>query len=938
MRTNAAAIGVLALLAAAPVPAADAPAALDRMGVSRGICVVLGDRGGALARELAEAGELTLLVHAPDPEAAAAAAREADAAGLYGTRIVVARGEASRIGLAGDVADAVVVAAGGQGQVPRDEMLRVLRPGGKALLGDQTLVKPAPEGTDAWSHHYHGPDNNPQSLDRLARAPYLTQFVARPRYGPCPQMAVAAGGRLFMAFGHVAWHRREEPWLNTLVAVDGCNGTIRWTRPLEPGLMVDRSTMIATPQALYLADDQSCQLLDPATGQPRGEITVPVDLAGGTFWKWMALDGGVLYALVGRDEKQDPVARWRRTAHGWPWGGISEGYNKGPYPWGFASNLFALHPGSGEVLWHHREREPIDSRALAMADGRLYACSFGRTIVCIDAKTGRTLWRRTAEDDPEVFQAIGPYRPGHGYVGGWKSTVYLKATAQALYIVGPQVHWLTALSAEDGRVLWTYKKKDLHVVVRPDALWAIGCQKSERDTARIHPLTGEVLATYPVHRRACTRSTGTADGILFRAHGGSTRLDVATGRPQFISPMRPSCHVGVVVAHGHLYWLPWVCDCNLQMFGLIGLGPAGRFEFGREATEADRLEQAEGVERVAAFPIGPRDWPAYRADNARSARTAATVPARAGLRWEFGGRTEPTAPVAAGGRVFLGAADGTVRALDAASGKTRWTAYTGGAVRYPPALAEGRALVGSGDGYAYAFEAASGRLLWRFRAAPAERRVPVYGRLLSTWPVASGVLVAEGTAYFAAGIHDFDGTHVYALDAATGRLRWQNNAAGHLDAFSRRGVACQGEMLLHEGRLYLAGGNAVSPAAFDAATGRCLSPPPKGNGTRAPRGRELALQASRVVARGQPLYSRFPVYDKSCQWPQATVEAANASLTLAEEGDRGRLVARERGGKVLWRHDLPAPPVRYGIAVTADGQAVVALRDGRVLCFGSPEE
>ena len=109
------------------------------------------------------------------------------------------------------MADAVVVLDGKPG-VPKAEILRVLRPEGKALVGGEVWTKPFPEGVDDWSHHYHGPDNNPQSRDQLARAPYLTQFIAEPRYAPAPQAAVASAGRLFMAFGHVAWHEREEPW------------------------------------------------------------------------------------------------------------------------------------------------------------------------------------------------------------------------------------------------------------------------------------------------------------------------------------------------------------------------------------------------------------------------------------------------------------------------------------------------------------------------------------------------------------------------------------------------------------------------------------------------------------------------------------------------------------------------------------------------------
>src|SRR5690606_37457236 len=120
-------------------------------------------------------------------------------------------------------------------------------------------------------------------------------------------------------------------------------------------------------------------------------------------------------------------------------------------------------------------------------------------------------------------------------------------------------------------------------------------------------------------------------------------------------------------------------------------------------------------------------------------------------------------PVAAAELVFVSGADGIVRALDAQTGQLRWSAYTGaGSIKYPPSIAYDRAYVGGGDGWVYCLEAATGRLLWRFRAAPEERMMPVYGTLTSTWPVGSGVLVHDGMVYAAAGISNFDGTHVYA--------------------------------------------------------------------------------------------------------------------------------------------------------------------------------
>ena len=157
--------------------------------------------------------------------------------------------------LADDLAD-VVLALGVK--LSDTEILRVLRPEGKGFVGARTLTKPFKKGTDEWTHPYHGPDNNPQSRDKLARAPYLTHFLAEPWYCPMPLLTVTSGGRLFKAFGHLAVKEREWPWLNTLIAQNAYNGAILWKRPLSEGFMIHRNTLIATPTTLYLADNRSC--------------------------------------------------------------------------------------------------------------------------------------------------------------------------------------------------------------------------------------------------------------------------------------------------------------------------------------------------------------------------------------------------------------------------------------------------------------------------------------------------------------------------------------------------------------------------------------------------------------------------------------------------------------------------------------------------------
>lgn len=898
---------------------------------ARGLQVLLEDKGCAQALELVKKAEVDVYVQFANEKDAQEAAVAAGA--FYGTRIYVGRGAASRIGLADNLADRVVAP-----DAPKAEVLRVLAPGGKGRIGAEEFAKPFPAGMDDWSHHYHAPDNNPQSKDALARGPFMTQFIAEPRYGPTPQAAVSSAGRLFVAFGHAAWHRREEHALNTLLALSAFNGGLLWKRPIKVGLMVDRSTMVATPDRLYVADDESCKVLDAATGELKDEIALPKDAAGGTFWKWMAIEDGVLYALVGQADPLDPVTKWGREAHGWPWTGISKGYNEKDYSWGFAKTLFAIDPKSKKVLWSHSEEKQIDSRALCMRGGRVYVSSFGKYLAALDAKSGKVAWRREAEKDTELFDAIGAYRPGHGYIEGWKSTAYVKATEKALYFAGPQTSWLSAVSTTDGSLLWKRQIKNLQLAVRDEGLFVIGAERTTGETKKLDPMTGEVLASYDISRRACTRVTGGADGLFFRAYDGTTRLDLGTGKPQWISPMRPSCQVGVIPANGHLYWIPWACDCNLQMFGLMGLAPAGGFKFGEPAVESERLEKF--ADAAADFAAAPADWPAYRADNKRSGRSEASVPDQVKLLWKFRPPTEvePTAPVAAGGLAFVSGIDGVVRAFDAATGTPKWTAHAGGAVRYPPAIAGGRALVGSGDGRTYAYEASSGKLLWRFRAAPVERRIPILGSLISTWPVGSGVLVEDGTAYFAAGMNCMDGTYVFALDAASGKIKWQNPTSGHLDEYSKTGVAVQGELLLNDGRLYLAGGNAASPGIYDVKDGRCSTRPPPGVQAIAPRGRELTLKDGNVSVSGQPLYSipDFPVFDKSVIWAPMIVTTKNARLSLVDKKEGGwTLVAQPLAdGPTLWEQPLPSVPQRWGLAVDAAGRIIVTLRSGEVLCFG----
>ncbi|MEA1950416.1 MAG: PQQ-binding-like beta-propeller repeat protein [Planctomycetota bacterium] len=961
-----------------------AAAMISKIDAAGGICVLLDAQPAGLALALSKQSELTIYLQLPGAQQTESTRRRLDDAGMLGTRIYVEQGDWARIHLADNLADVVIVPAKvAITTAHRDEMLRVLRPGGKLILADATIVKPLPDGTDDWSHPYHGPDNNPQSTDRIARAPYLTQFLAKPWYVPFPVVSVASGGKVFQAFGHIGYKERDWPWVNSLVAINGYNGTLLWKRSLQEGFNIHRNTIIATPEILYQADGKSCKLIDTATGKLVGQIVAPPD-ASGPAWKWMAMEDGVLYGLVGKPEHRDETVRGKRTRGGWPWKPMTSGYDKAEYPWGFGRTFFAIDPKTKKVLWTHSEKEPVDTRGVCMKGGRIYYYSPSKFMACLDARKGKPAWRTS---DEKLLEAIGKDYRAQDWRWGFSSTSYIKCSDEAVYLAGPQRTRMVAISAVDGRLLWQYPNGNFRLVLRDEGLYALGTIKPRPESKLFDPLSGKVLAELDCLRGNCTRVTGMVDCIFARGHlhGGTLRLSVPEHSAQRYAMMRPPCMDGVIAHGGMLYWGPWMCDCSLSLVGNICFAPVGDFDYQAKADTATRLEtNPDAPDKLQPFDVADEDWPTYRADNSRRGAAGVEIPKAVSVAWTSKSKTpvKAAAPITAGGLTFLSGSDGVVRAVDAKTGKPRWKAFTGGPIVYPPAIENGRLLVGSGDGWIYAFEAATGKRLWRFRAAPVERKIPVYGRLSSTWPVASGVLVDRGTVYAAAGIASHDGTHVYALDAPTGNIRWQNNTSSRLRGADQPvGVSVQGHLLLHKDRLYMAGGNVVSPAAYDIADGRCLSSPGKEWEAKSPRGRELFLVSDRVVAFDQLLYSpqkywqgRYfskplaqvdrgdvvvrgvggrvfraaPQKDKQKR-PEAIWDVKPlhrvAAMALgknavvvagpvtADENRHAVMALDVESGKTLWNHPLDQPPVSWGIALGREGRVNVALVDGKLICL-----
>ena len=248
---------------------------------------------------------------------------------------------------------------------------------------------------------------------------------------------------------------------------------------------------------------------------------------------------------------------------------------------------------------------------------------------------------------------------------------------------------------------------------------------------------------------------------------------------------------------------------------------------------------------ISSATVGASDWPQWRKDPARSAKTSESIKLPLAPVWIYKPHQAPRPAwredpycdfdyahkvVAAGGMVYFGStADDTLRALDAATGALKWRFTTGGPIRFSPVIHKGRVYVVSDDGYLYCLNAKTGGQHWRLRGGPSGEMLLGNGRMISNWPCRSGVLIDDDILYFTAGIWPTEGVFIYALDAESGREIWCNDTSGHINnklhvvggGSIGRGVAPQGYLAASKDLLLVPTGRLV-PAAFRKSDGRLL--------------------------------------------------------------------------------------------------------------------
>ena len=210
-----------------------------------------------------------------------------------------------------------------------------------------------------------------------------------------------------------------------------------------------------------------------------------------------------------------------------------------------------------------------------------------------------------------------------------------------------------------------------------------------------------------------------------------------------------------------------------------------------------------------------QDSPMFRGNLAHTGvYNAPGVPKFSKIKWKFqtGGQVI-SSPAVTNGTAYIASTDGNLYAVDLESGAQKWKLALGVRATASPAVDKGVIYLGTYSGRFYAVNEATGKLKWKF-FTEGERRFA--GKHLhgsepagETMPdpfdfYLSSPAVWNDTVYFGSG----DG-NVYALDTATGALKWKFHT----------GDVVHASPAISDGTLFIGSWDSYF-YALDAATGK----------------------------------------------------------------------------------------------------------------------
>ncbi|MCD6303552.1 MAG: PQQ-binding-like beta-propeller repeat protein, partial [Planctomycetes bacterium] len=636
MKRQVAVVLALVLVFGGAAPAESASNILKETHFTGGLIVQIGCGDGRLTSEL-YTGE-GCLVQGLDTSAELVAKARAyiSGKGLYG-KVTARTFDGTHLPYRANMVNVVVVTDADSG-VAKDEIMRVLAPGGVAYIAGRKMIKAYPAEMDDWPLYQHDPAGTMVGRDQLVAPPHGIHWMGLPKwlrnhdFMSSMHAMVATGGRVFYVIDEGLRRHIFLPSRWTLVARDAFNGTVLWKLalgdwyhhnwPLKSGPGQFPRRLAAGGGKVFVTSSQTSPLMavDAVTGK-----TIRT-YAGTKATEEIILSDGVLYLLVNPHRK--PVD-YRAVGTSYK----EIGRANSLWAWTPAEPpriVMAVDPETGGILWKHQAK--VAPLTLTVGPGKVFFAT-GSKAVALDRKTGKQLWQSGGlkiTKDPTGVATRAVY----------SDSVYLVAN-------GTKV---TAYATKDGKQIWTgsllhsshHCPNDMFVI--DGLVWSANTGTAQRAGTHLKAIdlrTGEVkkdfkaknLPVFPMHPR-CYPSRATTRYLITNGMGadfyriGAKTLDA-------FDYIRGSCVYGVMPCYGMLYKPPESCACYYQskLDYFCALSPDSAL---RNVVPEDRRLQkgpAYGKITPAGTASGKADWPMYRHDPARSGHCPFPLPTELHEQW-----------------------------------------------------------------------------------------------------------------------------------------------------------------------------------------------------------------------------------------------------------------------------------------------------------------
>jgi len=683
------------------------------------------------------------------------------------------------------------------------EILRVLVPGGVAMVGGRRTVKPVPEDLDDWQQTRYDHTNNGVSSDTVGPPRHLRWTSSPPHArsheeNSSTMAVVTAEGRIFYIQDEglmgISDPRLPSSW--KLVARDAYNGTPLWKldipewgwqvweqkkkQEIWPTKMAQRHQfpagmarrLIARGEQVFMTLGYTApvSVIDASSGE------VSRTLEQTEYTDEIVLVDDMLLALQRRVPAEDRNSKVEPVEN--------------------PSTIRAINVTSGKTAW--TLESPYIWQWSLISDGEqvFYYDGVNEMIHSVDLETGNPLWQ-VASGNQKINTAI--------YIG----LTFLVHDGILFYMGQEQ---LSAYDAATGELLWTAQGKgpsapvyhnQPSLFVSDGHLWIGGPagRGEEGDMMTGYDIrTGMAARTVepgcvitPGHHYRCFPPRATERYIIMPKRGAEF-IDLEGSNSMKHDWLRGACRFGYIPANNLFYVTPHPCFCypgvlinGFYAFASGSKQPAG--DSGQEPHPLVRGVAYSAADEARTRPVTTEPWPMYRHDHERSGGSGMDVPVDLTRLWEVNLGGKPVQPVVAGDRLYV--AERTtdrVVCLDRQSGRQIWEFTADAEVDSPPTFHRGLLLFGCTDGHLYCLDAGSGQIAWKFRVAPRERMIMDDGRLQSAWPVHGSVIVVNDIVYASAGRSSFldGGIYLAGIDLFSGEPVYRGRLEGPYPDLSHR--------------------------------------------------------------------------------------------------------------------------------------------------------